>query len=437
VEAILVTETDRLKHYREMLRLTFAAMDASGVKAKGDIEGNGRVQRENKSRLLQAPRNELPEGFLVWLDTACVIEQDAPSFNTLLGSGGGSDGNSHFSDNFMQSLWYVLGDFNEQRTKPPKAVSGLQFNSRAALEEALFGTTDRRTKITDLSPVMFDSARVGGPNSTSGFSGKSASNPWDFILMLEGACLFSGSLGKKTGANMQAFARFPFLVESTTVGLGSPAFSERGRELWLPIWRKPTSLSELAAVFAEARMEKYGRTAMSGLDAFVALAQHGCDRGITRFKRIGLFRGRVGGDNYFTAVDQGRFEVCENPSVSFLRPLDHWLEQFRRAARAEGAPSSVQRAARALEAAIIAFCKTADPSRVQELLISLGECEAALAGSWKWTREAYLSSVPLLAPQWLREANTGTVEFRLAAALAAVTSVQGKRALPLSSEEFS
>jgi CRISPR-associated protein Csx17 len=291
VEAILVTETDRLKHYREMLRLTFAAMDASGVKAKGDIEGNGRVQRENKSRLLQALRNELPEGFLVWLDTACVIEQDAPSFNTLLGSGGGSDGNSHFSDNFMQSLWYVLGDFNEQRTKPPKAVSGLQFNSRAALEEALFGTTDRRTKITDLSPVMFDSARVGGPNSTSGFSGKSASNPWDFILMLEGACLFSGSLGKKTGANMQAFARFPFLVESTTVGLGSPAFSERGRELWLPIWRKPTSLSELAAVFAEARMEKYGRTAMSGLDAFVALAQHGCDRGITRFKRIGLFRG--------------------------------------------------------------------------------------------------------------------------------------------------
>jgi CRISPR-associated protein Csx17 len=71
-----------------------------------------------------------------------------------------------------------------------------------------------------------------------------------------------------------------------------------------------------------------------------------------------------------------------------------------------------------LEAAIVTFCKAADAVRVQELLISLGECEAAMAGSWKWTREAHLAPVPVLAPRWLREANTGNVEFRLAAALA-------------------
>ena len=440
VEAILCTATERLENYRQALRLTFVAMDASGVRAKGDIEGGGKVQRENKSRLLQALRNDLPESFLTWLDAACVIENDAPSLNTLLGSGGGSDGNSHFSDNFMQSLWLVLGDFDEQRAKPPKAVSGQDFDSRASLEEALFGTPDPRSKIADLSPVMFDSARVGGPNSTSGFIGKSASNPWDFILMLEGACLFSGSLGKKTGTNMRAAARFPFLVESTSVGVGSPTYAERGRELWLPLWHEQTTLTELVAVFAEARIEKHGRAAVSGLDAFVALAQHGCDRGISRFQRIGIFRGRVGGDNYNTTVDQGRFEVRENPSVGLLRPLNSWLEKFSRAARSDGAPASLQQSARTLDSAIVAFCQTDEPTRrnrVQELLISLGACEAALGRSWEWRKraskkpETKLEPIPLLAPQWLREANTGTAEFRLAAALASVTAFHGKTPLPL------
>ena len=440
VEAILCTATSRLRNYREALRLTFAAMDASGVKSKADIEGNGKVQRENKSRLLQALRNDLPENFLTWLDAACVIENDAPSLNTLLGSGGGSDGNSHFSDNFMQSLWLVLADFDAQRAKAPKSASGQAFDSQASLVEALFSVPDPRSKIADLSPVMFDPSRVGGPNSTSGFIGKSASNPWDFILMLEGACLFSGSLGKKTGTNMQAFARFPFLVESTSVGTGAPTLSERGRELWMPLWHEPTSLTELAAIFAEARIEKHGRTAMSGLDAFVALAQHGCDRGISRFQRIGIFRGRVGGDNYNTSVNQGQFGVRENPTVGLLLPLNHWLEQFRRAARSDGAPSSVQQAARALESAIVAFCRIDEPTRtqrVQELLLTLGACEAALARSWQWRKSATKNSdlkldpVPLLTPQWMREANTGTAEFRLAAALASVTAFHGNKALPM------
>lgn len=433
IEAILATNSDRLQRYRDALGLTFAAMDASGVKSKKDIEGSGKSERESKSRLLQALRNSMPEDCLLWIDAACVIETDSPSLNTLLGSGGGSDGNSHFSDNFMQSLWFVLADFDEQRSKPASSASGQEFSSMAALNEALFGISDTRTKIANLSPVMFDSGRVGGPNSTSGFIAQSASNPWDFVLMLEGACLFSGSLGKKMGSQTESFARFPFLMDSTPVGGGSPACGERGRELWLPLWPKPTSLSELAVLFAEARLEKHGQIATSGLDAAIALAQYGCDRGIAQFQRIGVLRGRVGGDNYFTTVNQGRFDVHDDPNVSLLRPLNDWLHRFRRAARADGAPSSVQRAARNLEAAIMAFCKASDHERVQELLISLGECESALAGSWKWTtkKEVALSPLPLLGPEWLRAANTGTTEFRLAASLASTSALFGHAVEPL------
>ena len=433
IEAILATNSDRLRRYRDALGLTFAAMDASGVKSKKDIEGSGKSERESKSRLLQALRNSMPEDCLLWIDAACVIETDSPSLNTLLGSGGGSDGNSHFSDNFMQSLWFVLADFDEQRAKPASSASGQEFSSMSALNESLFGISDTRTKIANLSPVMFDSGRVGGPNSTSGFIAPSASNPWDFVLMLEGACLFSGSLGKKMGSKTESFARFPFLLDSTPVGGGSPAFNERGRELWLPLWPKSTSLSELTVLYAEARLEKNGQIATSGLDAAIALAQYGCDRGITQFQRIGMLRGRVGGDNYFTTVNQGRFDVHDDPKASLLRPINDWLHRFRRAARAEGAPSSVQRAAHNLEASIMAFCKASDPLRVQELLISLGECEKALASSWKWTtkKEVAISPLPLLGPEWLEAANTGTTEFWLAASLASTTANYKGHWLPL------
>jgi CRISPR-associated protein Csx17 len=63
------------------------------------------------------------------------------------------------------------------------------------------------------------------------------------------------------------------------------------------------------------------------------------------------------------------------------------------------------------------------------MLISLGECESAMAGSWKWARETRISPVPLLSARWLREANTGTIEFRLAASLAGLNQSQNRETL--------
>ena len=129
----------------------------------------------------------------------------------------------------MQSLWMVLPDFGDQREKAVLAVGGVPFDSAAALSESLFAIPARGTRIDKLSPVLFDSTRVGGPNQMSGFEANAGSNPWDFILMLEGSLLFAGALGHKLDDDRAPSARFPFLVNSSPVGLGSYIL---GRILW-------------------------------------------------------------------------------------------------------------------------------------------------------------------------------------------------------------
>jgi CRISPR-associated protein Csx17 len=329
-------------------------MERTGVMKKKDIEGSGGPQRRMKADLLKSLRSFLPDEAIAWIDAASVVEPDAVAFNALLGGGGGSDGNSHFSDNFMQSLWMALPDFDVQRRnavalkaeedgsaskrqKNPKRETweikavgdGISFNSRAALCESLFGTQGSGTKIPGLSPVLFDNTRVGGPNQTTGFEAKACSNPWDFILMLEGSVLFAGAIGRKLDDLREPSARFPFLFRSSPVGLGSSYLGESsGRELWLPLWSRAATLMEIRALFAEGRVEKHGRMAKRGTDAFVAAAQLGFDRGIGAFQRVGFFKGRIGGDNYFTAVDQGRIKPRRNEKVDLLREADDWLTKL-------------------------------------------------------------------------------------------------------------
>ena len=285
IEAVLSTEGRRFESYRTVLRETFAVMDRTGVMKKKDIEGSGGPQRRMKADLLKSLRSFLPDEAVAWIDAASVVEPDAVAFNALLGGGGGSDGNSHFSDNFMQSLWMALPDFDGQRrnavvptaeeagsqskrqkkAKPEtwevKAVGdGVSFNSQAAAHESLFGTQGSGTKIPGLSPVLFDNTRVGGPNQTTGFEAKAGSNPWDFILMLEGSVLFAGAIGRKLDDLREPSARFPFLFRSSPVGLGSSYLGESsGRELWLPLWSRAATIIEIRALFAEGRVEKHGR----------------------------------------------------------------------------------------------------------------------------------------------------------------------------------
>jgi CRISPR-associated protein Csx17 len=433
IEAILSSASARLQTYRTAVRRTFGAMDLAGVTAKKAIEGSGRPQRRLKADLLSSLRGSLPDGAVAWIDAASVIEPDAPAFNALLGGGGGSDGNSHFSDNFMQCLWMALPEFDAQRQKPLRAAGeGCVFNSGRALAEALDGTPRIGTRIPGLSPVLFDSTRVGGPNQTSGFAATAASNPWDFVLMIEGSVLFAGAIGRKLDGLSEASARFPFLFQASPVGLGCSYSGEpAGRELWLPLWSRPTPLAEVRALLAEGRVEKHGRMARRGADAFVAAAQLGFDRGIDAFQRVGLFKGRIGGDNYFTTVDQGRIAPRRNRLVDLLRDADDWLSGLVPLAKTDNCPAGVMRASVEVERQIASLALAPQEqrrSRLLAVLTALGQAERALARSLRWATGRDLSPrrqriTPLsgLSARWLREADDGSAEFRLAAALASVS----------------
>jgi CRISPR-associated protein Csx17 len=434
VESILSSDSPRFESYRSALRTTFRAIDEAGVTAKKDIEGSGGSQRRLKAEMLKSLRSSLPDGALAWMDAASIIEPESVAFNALLGGGGGSDGNSHFSDNFMQCLWVALPDFDAQRKKPVKAIGiGAVFDSCAALNESLFGLQGAGTKIPDLSPVLFDSTRVGGPNQTSGFEAKAGSNPWDFILMLEGAVLFAGAIGRRLDNNREPSARFPFLFQASPIGLGSSYLRESsGRELWLPLWSQPASLAEVRALLAEGRVEKHGRMAKRGTDAFVAAAQLGFDRGVASFQRIGFFKGRIGGDNYFTAIDQGRITPRRNQSVDLLRDVDDWLTRLASASTSDKCPTSVTSKVVTLERRIADLATAPQgesPSRLLAVLAVLGSTERALARSFRWTTENHIYPLHGLRPEWLEKAHDGTPEFRLAQSIAGMRAWLGSETL--------
>lgn len=433
IESVLSTETARFEAYRTAIRMALRAIDTAGVKVKKDIEGSGGPQRRLKAEMLRSLRNSLPENALAWMDAASVIEPEAVAFNVLLGGGGGSDGNSHFSDNFMQCLWMALTDFDAQREKSVKAIGDrTTFDSRAALRESLFGEQGTGTKVPELSPVLFDSTRVGGPNQTTGFEARAGSNPWDFILMLEGSVLFAGAIGRKHDDHREPSARFPFLFQASPVGLGSSYLGESsGREAWLPLWSKPASLLEIRALLAEGRVEKHGRMAKRGTDAFVAAAQLGFDRGIKSFQRVGFFKGRIGGDNYFTAIDQGRITPHRLPAVDLLRDVDDWLTKLSNTALSDKCPASVATRVVNVERHIANLSVAQQqeaPVRLNAVIAALGATERALARSFKWTKGAALRPLQGLRPDWLAKADD-SVEFRLAQSLASTRAWLGNEML--------
>ena len=193
-----------------------------------------------------------------------------------------------------------------------------------------------------------------------------------------------------------------------------------GREVWLPIWRAPVSYNELGVFFSEGRLTLGQRYARNGLDAARAVASFGYDRGIDCFQRVGIVRGRVGGDNYNTAISLGSWSASPNAEADLVTDFDPWLDSFRCAASADLAPSRAQRVLRRLESAIFDLCQQKGAAQLQSVLCALGEAEAVLARSAKWRTEAFQRPVPLLSPKWLKVGDDGTTEFRLAASLTGI-----------------
>lgn len=394
---------ERFEAYRETIHVAQDVLTRLGVDEK--------VGKEKKLDLLQACRGALPEASLDWLDAAFVLANERAFFPPMLGTGG-NDGRLDFTNNFMQR---VLELFDADTGKATPRAESLLHNS-------LFD--DNSDSLRGGAAIgQFLPGGAGGANATCGFESDSLINPWDFVLMLEGAAVFAVAAVRRLSSSTSPGAASPFTVRQSGVGYASASSEDsknsRG-EMWLPLWRHPAGLPELRALLAEGRARVGGRDVRDGVDFARAVATLGVDRGIDAFQRYG-FQVRNGLAYFATPLE--RLAVGSRPRAHLIDAIDSWIQSFRARAGGDAAPATARSAARQLENAILDLCRRGDALRLLDVLVALGECERVMATSQRWVgdKKAPLRPIEGLSAEWLREADDGSVELRLAAALASVS----------------
>lgn len=419
LEALLQSTAPRFQPYSAALRAAQQVLLRMNLGEK--------PTSEQKAQLLLLCRNALPESTLAWLDAAYVLTDDGAKYPPLLGTGG-NDGRLEFTNNFMQRLAEVI----DISTGSPLE------KARAQLQAALFGgpiaTPQSKAPVGQFLP-----GTAGGANATSGFDAPACVNPWDFILMIEGALLFAAASVKRLESTEPGVLAYPFSVRQAGVGYASAADADESAsraEMWLPLWSSPVTLGELSAIFAEGRAQIGRRPAKNGVDFARAVTSLGVDRGLDEFQRYG-FQVR-NGLSYF-ATPLTRIAARRNASAGLLSEIDPWLTRFRSAVTKDTAPATVRRALHQLETAIIDLCLSDIPERLLQVLLALGQCQAAAAHSYTWASkpETYLPPLQGLSKAWLTPSlwahpRTGA-EFRLAASLASINGRFSRHWLPFRS----
>lgn len=393
-----------------------AIMAASIRIARGLIAAKGWQERpadESKAWMLAALRASLPDEALAWLDAAVVLGEIKPLFPPLLGTGG-NDGRLDFSNNYQQ-----------------RVVEVLRADSREGLASALLGS---------LTTSRFKGA-MGQYLPAAG----ERTNPWDFVLLIEGAMVFAAAVTRRLESAAPMALAFPFHARAAS-GLSTLVDGDEDEsrdELWLPLWRKPATYRAVRHLFAEGRAtvgSKDGRAtvgsndgarpAVTGLDFARSVSALGVDRGIEEFSRMGF---HVRNGLAYFATPLGRYATGEVGNARLLDELDVWFERFRQKTSGKNVPARLAVARRRLEQAMFEAAERGDLGPV---LLELGAAEKALATSLAFTKKNFLSPAPQLSAAWSASTSADHVaEYRLAAALSGRLKMRA-RVLPLDEREW-
>jgi CRISPR-associated protein Csx17 len=403
IEAIAGSSSPRLEAYRTAIDCARSALQEMGIKRKPDDT--------TKGPLLRRLRRQMPDAFLAWMDAAMVLERDDPAYAPLLGTGG-NDGRLDFSRNFMERL-VRLG-----LVDGPCSADCERLLRNCLFGEPVFGL--------DVGAVgQFAPGRAGGPNSTQGMEGDPLDNPWDFVLMIEGALMLAGAAARRYRAGAAERASFPFTVRAlpvgTTAGSEPEVLSSRG-ELWLPLWERPATAAELRVLFGEGRAEVEGRPASDSLQFARAVATLGIDRGISSFVRYAFLK-RYG--RTFLAAPLERFRVPRRrvEALELVREIEGWLDRLRQACQDKDVPARYRRALRRIDSRVYDLCRYGRREQVQDLLVALGQAERELAVT-RGQQSGRGMCPPLggLSSRWVELAEDKSIEFELALSLAGVHS---------------
>jgi CRISPR-associated protein Csx17 len=369
----------------------------------GAVKGDSKAEEDERRMKIQlACRNTLPDRCVEWLDAAVGISAEGKrTFAPVLGTGG-NEGRLDYTNNFMEYLAKLL--IAPDRKTPVAAL----------LRNALFGAST--VGLQDSSVGQYDPGRAGGFNQSQGItSGDFPSNPWNFVLTLEGAVAWAAGLYRRQGVRFHSFLCSPFTVSPTPVGYGSASGKEGkdgklGRaEIWVPIWETPTRYAELRALLREGRAAVNGRPAQNGLEFAQAACMLGVDRGLSGFVRYNILRRR--GDSYI-ALPTGQFRVTERREADLARELTVLLEEADR--QLKDAPAECVSLRRQIDEAMYNLLLRGGASTVQDL--------AACTG--RWQRWVLTSGNPVrlsrrLSRAWVAELKE-TPAARVAAALAGI-----------------
>lgn len=391
--AIEASDDPRFEDYRASITVVRDVVGSSGWAQRPKVD---------QATLL---RNRLPDAAVEWLDAAVVLRPESPAFPALLGTGG-NFGRLELSPTFIGRLQQVL-DIT------PKGLS----RSAAWLRASLF---EEGSPVLRGDPVgQFNPGAAGGLRADA-TSGKPLTNPWDFVLLIEGSLIWASGVARRLGG-ATSVAAMPFTVAPSAVGQASLAPGERAKaELWAPLWSQPIGLAALRRLFAEGRISWSSRQARTGLDVARAVHTLGVDAGISEFVRH-VVAERMGQSPL--AIPAGRFKVRSEPRVHVLASLDPWMDRLRRAAGAPSAPLSIIRAAGRVDRALFAAVSRR-PSAFQDLLIAVAAAEALCGRTERGRVEGAVPPVDWLSPAaWLPALDDGTLELRLAASVALATIV--------------
>jgi CRISPR-associated protein Csx17 len=392
ITAIKKNKAPRLEPYRKAIRQAKAVLN--GMTVKPNKKEKLRIQRESVFQWRGKHKD--------WLDSAYVLNEDRePAYPSLLGTGG-NDGRLDFTNNFMQQLC-VLFDMNSEQAKPKAAAKEL-------LANALWD--EQADKLAAKAIGQFQPGAAGGANSSTGFDGGNLVNPWDFVLMLEGAVLFTCRATRRMDPNAFSKASAPFAVRPHAAGFATPGSEKAQRgEQWMPLWRQPATLAELATMIGEARIQLDRQPANRPIDMVRAISRLGVARGVEAFVRYGYLK-RNG--ESILAVPLGRVQVRHHPRAYLIDDLAAWMDRVQRRSRDKTAPARLVHAERRLaDAVFAALTHDHTPDRWQAILLAAAEIEAMQATG----TGIEAGPIPALRPDWVSAVAEDSAEFRLALAL--------------------
>lgn len=402
VEAIKDSKDQRFDGYQEAIK-TMEKVFEKFAKILGVKEISKKDIDKDKLTLAKLCRNYLSDEVVPWLDVVYVVKKDKPKFAPILGTGA-NDGNHDISDNFVARILELLNPENKSR-------------STELLESALFGNAVPLSKV---NTIGHNPGGSGGPNFGMGFEGHALSNPWNYVLMIEGTMLFAGNIAKKLSTNTDK-AIFPFTAATSNVGYHTASEIETDEgsepetraEMWFPVWANPCTYGELRHFFNEGRIQLGKRHANTGTEFARAIISLGMTRGISTFQRFCILKRK--GKAYLT-IDAGMIRVTDEPAVKLLEEIDGWRNMITKKSKEKGASKSLISLVRNMDESIMKFCRYKGKQNLLRVLISIGKLERYVSSRKDFEPLCRLSD------RWLTECYDGTPEFRLAASIASIYS---------------